>query len=96
MAPSSCWMREVSTPAWSRFFTSDAANRSPPTRPSIVVGAPCRLAATRLVAALAAADELDRLADDGLVPGRQVRCGGDDVQMQGTDDDHSAGHSLAP
>ena len=44
----------------------------------------------RLVAALAAADERDRLAHQGLVRGGQTRRGNDDVQMQGADDDSEA------
>ena len=49
----------------------------------------------RLVAALASADERDRLAHEGLVRGRQTRRGDDDVQMQGADDD-SAFHPPVP
>ena len=50
----------------------------------------------RLVAALAAADERDRLAHEGLVQGGQTRRGDDDVQMQGAADDDSAVHPPLP
>ena len=50
----------------------------------------------RLVAALAAADQRDRLTHEGFVRGWQPRGGDDDVQVQGADDDDPAGQLRAP
>ena len=50
----------------------------------------------RLVAALAAADERDRLADQGLVRGRKTRRGDDDIHVEGANDDDPTRHSPVP
>ena len=96
MASSSRWMREVSTPASRRLFhergREDVA-ADPPHHGgwgAVPAGGDC------LVAALAAADERDRLAHEGLVQGGQTRRGDDDVQMQGAADDDSAVHPPVP
>ena len=69
---------------------------SPPTRPTMVVGAPCRLAATAWLPPLP--PQTSETASPMRVSseaGRRGR-GDDDVQMQGADDDDSAIHPPVP